>query len=119
MKRWDCGSRHIRCLAHVINLATQAILKTYSNANHFDPQKPKDHEPDVLAVDQDEVGLVRAIAVKVRSSAKRKEIFHRVQGEKALNIILDMPVHWSSTFNMLKRASKLSMVSHSLVNIIL
>lgn len=51
MKKWDCGPCHIHCLAHVINLTTQAVLKTYSKANHFDPQKPEDHEPDVLAVD--------------------------------------------------------------------
>ncbi|GLB43962.1 putative hAT family C-terminal dimerisation region [Lyophyllum shimeji] len=108
MKKWDCHFRHIRCLAHVINLATQAVLKTYSKAKYYDPQQPEQHEPDVLATDRDEVGLVRAIAVKVRSSAKRKETFRRVQGKKALNILLDMPVRWSSTFNMLKRASDLS-----------
>ena len=55
------------CLAHVINLATQALISTYSKTPHFDPATPEDHLN--IAGDQssarDEVGLVRAIAVKV------------------------------------------------------
>jgi hypothetical protein len=54
-----------RCLAHVINLATQALLSAYSSAKHFDPAKPTDHEPDVDLFLRDEIGLVRAIVVKV------------------------------------------------------
>jgi len=55
----------IRCLAHVINLATQALIKGYSKSKHYDPSKPDDHIPDINAELRDEVGLVRAIAVKV------------------------------------------------------
>lgn len=50
------------CLAHVINLATQVLISTYSKAPHFDPWNPEGHIP----TSHDEVGLVRAIAVKVR-----------------------------------------------------
>jgi hypothetical protein len=53
------------CLAHVINLATQALIKGYSNSEHYNPAKPNDHLPDTDALIRDEVGLVRAIAVKV------------------------------------------------------
>lgn len=49
------------CLAHVINLATQMLISTYSKAPHFDPRNPEGHVP----TSRDEVGLVRAIAVKV------------------------------------------------------
>jgi hypothetical protein len=49
------------CLAHVINLATQALISTYSKSPHFDPKHPEAHVP----TSRDEVGLVRAIAVKV------------------------------------------------------
>lgn len=56
----------IRCLAHVINLATQALLSTYSLASHFDPEAQHDYNPDdVDANERDEVGLIRAITVKV------------------------------------------------------
>jgi hypothetical protein len=50
------------CLAHVINLATQMLISTYSKSPHFDPMKPDAHVP----TSRDEVGLVRAIVVKVR-----------------------------------------------------
>src|SRR5229473_4762264 len=50
------------CLAHVINLATQALISTYSKVPHFDLKNPEAHVP----TGRDEVGLVRAIAVKVR-----------------------------------------------------
>lgn len=54
-----------RCLAHIINLATQAFIAAYSQTKHFDPASPNDHEPDIGAFVRDEVGLIRAIAVKV------------------------------------------------------
>ena len=49
------------CLTHVINLATQALIGTYSNSPHFDPKNPDSHIP----TSRDEVGLIRAIVVKV------------------------------------------------------
>jgi hypothetical protein len=50
------------CLAHVINLDTQALIGTYSKSPHFDPRSPDAHIP----TSHDEVGLIRAIVVKVR-----------------------------------------------------
>jgi hypothetical protein len=49
------------CLAHVVNLAMQKLIKSYSKSPHFDPKKPDAHIP----TSRDEVGLVRAIVVKV------------------------------------------------------
>lgn len=54
-----------RCLAHIINLATQAILKAHSSSKHYDPNEPSAHEPNVDDVFRDEIGLVRSIVVKV------------------------------------------------------
>jgi hypothetical protein len=54
------------CLAHVINLGTQVLISTYSKTPHYSPYDPKAHEPDTsLRGDRDEIGLVRAICVKV------------------------------------------------------
>lgn len=50
------------CLAHVVNLATQALIGAYSKSPHFDPKSPDSHIPTC----RDEVGLIRAIVVKVR-----------------------------------------------------
>ena len=55
----------VSCLAHVINLATQALIKGHSNAKYYNPATPDEHIPDVDAYLRDEVGLIRAIAVKV------------------------------------------------------
>jgi hypothetical protein len=49
-------------LAHVINLATQMLISTYSKSPHFDSMWPDAHVPTC----RDEVGLVWAIVVKVR-----------------------------------------------------
>lgn len=49
------------CLAHVINLATQMLILTYSKTPHYDPKQPDAHVP----TSRDEVGLIRAIVVKV------------------------------------------------------
>ena len=50
------------CLAHVINLATQMLISTYSKSPHFDPKQPDAHIPTSC----DEFGLVRVIVVKVQ-----------------------------------------------------
>jgi hypothetical protein len=55
----------LRCLAHVINLATQAVIKAYLKSKFYDPSKPDDHIPDTSGFSRDAVGLVRAICVKV------------------------------------------------------
>ncbi|KIK16191.1 hypothetical protein PISMIDRAFT_48578, partial [Pisolithus microcarpus 441] len=114
---FDPKKRRLRCMAHIINLATQAFLAAHSKSKHFDPADP---DTDLTAavrdgVDCDEVGLVRAIVVKERSSAKHKELFRCLQmctddGRELQNpgvplqLLLDMKVRWSSTFLMLRRA---------------
>ncbi|PPQ81719.1 hypothetical protein CVT26_007781 [Gymnopilus dilepis] len=53
------------------------------------------HVPDLKAPDQDEVGLVRAITVKARSSSQRKELFKNVQIQNKVpprQLLLDMKV---------------------------
>ncbi|KAI5991213.1 ribonuclease H-like domain-containing protein [Pisolithus albus] len=104
-------------MAHVVNLAVQAFLTTHSKSKHFDPSAP---DADLVTtrdgIDRDEVGLVRAIVVKERSSAKWKELFQRLQTHAddgralqttSLQLLLDMKVRWSSTYVMLRRALEL------------
>lgn len=57
-----------RCLAHIINLATQALISTYSKSKFYNPEEP---DQDLISEStamrlRDEVGLIRTIAVKVR-----------------------------------------------------
>lgn len=85
LKPWDSKTNHIQyvpwfriqcsytnkyffsCLAHVINLASQAFIAGYSKTKYFNPEKPDDHNLDINAPDHDAVGLVQAINVKVMS----------------------------------------------------
>lgn len=103
------------CLAHIINLATQALISTRSKAKYYSPDTDDAHIPDLGAVERDEVGLVRAISVKARSSSQRKELFLGIQVEskvKALQLLLDMKVRWGSTYVMLTRAQSRMEVSN-------
>ncbi|KAF8233731.1 hypothetical protein L208DRAFT_1265524 [Tricholoma matsutake] len=68
-KKYNWRKRKINCLAHVINLATQMLISTYSKLLHFDPKQPDAHVP----TSRDEVGLVRAIAVQVHISTSPKK----------------------------------------------
>ena len=55
-----------RCLAHIINLATQAVISTRSKAKFYDGSPDENELPEDLgAADRDEIGIVRAICVKV------------------------------------------------------
>jgi hypothetical protein len=108
---------YYRCLVHVINLATQAVIKSFSSAKYYNPYNPDDHLP----INRDELGIIRSIAVKVsiqhiscsrmvlnllqvKSSSKRKELFLKIQRDRGSStprvIPLDMVVHWSSTHRL-------------------
>ena len=67
MSFFHCVSHSISsCLSHVVNLGCQVLISTYSKSPHYAPHDPKAHEPDTSkTTDRDEVGLVRAICVKV------------------------------------------------------
>jgi len=67
---WSWLLTNNSCLAHVINLATQMLISTYSKSPHFDPKHPDVHVP----TSRDEVGLIRAIAVKVRCCFAQERI---------------------------------------------
>ncbi|KAG6843907.1 hypothetical protein H0H87_011859 [Tephrocybe sp. NHM501043] len=68
---FDVKDRHIRCLVHIINLATQVLISTRSKAKSL-PETS-------MAQERDELGLVRAIVVKERSSSQWKELFKEIQ----------------------------------------
>ncbi|KAJ8503453.1 hypothetical protein ONZ45_g10852 [Pleurotus djamor] len=123
---FDRETQHIRCMAHVINLATQAFIGTYSKSKYYDPASPNDDlftswEVEVEGeggqmtkkVERDEVGLIRTISVKEHSSSPRKELFIELQRRHQLSPLHlkgDMPVRWSSTYAMLDRAESLKEV---------
>ncbi|KAF8484310.1 hypothetical protein JB92DRAFT_3131662 [Gautieria morchelliformis] len=86
----------------------KALIETHLKAPHYNPAHPDEHMPDTDDVVRDEVGLIQAIAE--RSSAKRKDLFMKIQackeGVTPLQLILNMPVRWSSTYMMCDRGEK-------------
>ena len=55
-----------RCLAHIINLAAQAVISTRSKSKYYNGDLADDHLPeDLSANERDEIGIVWAICVKV------------------------------------------------------
>jgi hypothetical protein len=53
------------CVAHIVNLATQALITAHTKSKHYDPSKPDQDLVDNSSFDRDEVGLIRSITVKV------------------------------------------------------
>ncbi|KAG2049981.1 hypothetical protein BDR06DRAFT_1067076 [Suillus hirtellus] len=49
----------INCLAHIINLATQSLISTYSKALYYNPHKPKSHKLTTW----DEIALVQRTVI--------------------------------------------------------
>jgi hypothetical protein len=119
--KFNHKKNNIRCLAHIINLTVQEILK---NVKAGDAQE----EDELLAiVSQEEqednvnveiISKLRRLIVKIRSSPQRKERFARrceFFSIKSLNLILDVKTRWNSTYLMLDRALKLREVSNFFV----
>jgi hypothetical protein len=104
-----------RCLAHIINLATQAIISMYSKSKFYNGDPEDNHTPeDVGASECNEIGIIRAICVKAHSSAQCKEAFKAVQYRNnmpPIQLLLDMKVRWSLTYVMLTRAESRQRVS--------
>jgi len=76
---------HIRCFAHVLNLAAQAAL----------------------VVLKDDLIKLRNAIKKIRSSPQSYMKFKELQNNSDLKPILDCPTRWNSTADMLERALKL------------
>ena len=57
-----------RCLAHVIKLAAQAVISTRSKSKYYSGNPENDDLLDDLGgSERDEIGIIRAICVKVRN----------------------------------------------------
>nr|VWO99711.1 Uncharacterized protein [Ganoderma boninense] len=64
-KRYDPIEHHVRCLEHIINLATQALLAQHTKSKYYDPASLEDDlHIQHSAQQRDEVGLVCALCVK-------------------------------------------------------
>ena len=105
---------HVRCLAHIMNLTCQEILKNIKAGEAQD----EDEILKEISNGNDDINVIpklRKLIVKIRASSQRKERFDRqsnLYSGNSLNLILDVKTRWNSTYLMLERALKLQEVSN-------
>lgn len=59
-----------RCLTHIINLSTQAVISTYSKSGYYDGNMENNHFPEDSGTgEHDEIGIICAICIKVCSNS--------------------------------------------------
>ncbi|GES85086.1 zinc finger BED domain-containing protein DAYSLEEPER-like [Rhizophagus clarus] len=114
--KFDADNQRVRCLAHIINLAVQNILKALKG-------EAPENENEIL---QENVSIgsilgvvtkLRILITKIRASPQRKERFKRqcvALNVKSLELIPDIRTRWNSTFYMIKRAFCLREPLHNL-----
>ncbi len=119
--KFDHKKNHIRCLAHIINLTVQEILKDIKAGD----AQEEDELLELVSQEEKEnnfnveiIPKLRRLIVKIRSSPQQKEKFARRCGFfliQPLNPILDVKTRWNSTYLMLDRALKLRSVSKFII----
>ena len=102
--KFDHKKNNIRCLAYVINLMVQEILK---NIKAGDAQE-EDELLELVSQEEQEddvnveiIPKLRRLIVKIRSSLQQKEKFaHHCKffSIQSLNVILDVKTRWNSTY---------------------
>ena len=113
---------HVRCIAHIMNLAVQAILKAVKIG------KPQEEEELLEEIENEKGGVaikdvaskLRKVIVKIRSSPQRSRRFAQqceIAGLPVKNLILDIKTRWNSTFHMMERANELQPALESIIAI--
>jgi len=88
------NAHRIRCFAHILNLATQAILKPFD--------EPDDDE---TTMPSKALSKLSKIVSSIRSSPQRREIFHAQCSSTGITpkcLILDVRTRWNSTLSMIE-----------------
>jgi hypothetical protein len=103
------NSIHVRCMAHIINLAVQDFLAMLSS-NAMDSEDVYDGQYDA---DTDSTGFIqrlRKLLDKVRDSTQRREQLAcqcKAAGIHPKELVVDMRTCWNSTHRMIERALEL------------
>ena len=100
-------NQHIRCVAHVLNLAVQAMLENLKTDIDVDEVEGENGQIAVIP-------KLRKVVTLIRSSPQRREKFAaqcNIAKIKSKELILDVKTRWNSTYGMITRALELSGVS--------
>ncbi|GBC19616.2 zinc finger BED domain-containing protein RICESLEEPER 2-like [Rhizophagus irregularis DAOM 181602=DAOM 197198] len=103
---FDAINNHCHCIAHIMNLAVQEILKQIKAGE----AEPEDAILEMPINTGEVIPKLRKLIVKIRASPQRQEKFAchaEAAGLKELQLILDVKTRWNSTHNLLERALKM------------
>lgn len=107
-KAHHSNSQHIHCIAHVINLGAQAVLKELDALGESEDAIANTSGSQVKKLQV--VKKLRLLIVKIRSSPQKRERFFAqcaVAGLKQVQLIINVPTRWGSTSDMIERAIEL------------
>jgi hypothetical protein len=97
----------VECMAHVLNLGAQEILKGFKNPIDVDTyEADSDSNDDMVSA----VSRLSFLVRKIRKSPKMRRLMQQIcleKGEIFLVPIIDVSTRWNSTHDMLVRALKL------------
>ena len=104
----DCGFsvswNQVECMAHVINLGAQEILKNFKKPIDCETYAPDSDSSDKLV---SAVSRLSFLVRKIRVSPKLRRLLKKVCDEKEIKYlvpIIDVKTRWNSTYDMLVRA---------------
>ncbi|SJL00252.1 uncharacterized protein ARMOST_03564 [Armillaria ostoyae] len=109
---FDAIKRHIRCFAHIVNLACKAVLTAITNIDYahddadFVPQ-PGQPTNFMAACRRDPIATARSVVRLIRGSSIRRQIFSEIleslNDVDNLQLLRDVITRWSSTLLMIER----------------
>ncbi|CAB4403650.1 unnamed protein product [Rhizophagus irregularis] len=109
--RFESKDKHVRCLAHVMNLAAQQALTMLKAI--------EDNEPSNQNSGGSLIHKLRTLIKKIKASPQQQEKFKaqcKVANISNLNVILDVRTRWNLTHDMLMRARTLKEPINTLSN---
>jgi hypothetical protein len=100
----------LRCFGHIVNLVVKAMLYGDSSLQK-DLDNCGDHEAFKVWRQQGAIGRLHNIVTYIGGSDKRRRAFELAQkvdaGDLSLQLVKDIGVRWSSTYDMIVRALRL------------
>ncbi|CAG7734029.1 unnamed protein product, partial [Allacma fusca] len=101
--KYDPQHQRVRCLAHILNLATKAVLANVACVNQ--PRTTRERNCGYNFIEKIRIGIQ-----KIRSSPQRRGRFGdqcHVAKITPKELILDCPTRWDSTLDMLERCAEM------------